>query len=122
MGIQLIKRGSHKSDVAKMRAIIERNGRVVLAADRGSGPDLVVLTGAGKRVAIEVERTLKGAAKYKKKLKEYWDLLLIGELDAVLYLCPNVAGVVLLRRLFQRHGLNSMTRVTVATYGLVYEL
>jgi len=122
MGVKLIKHGSHKADVAIIRAAIERNGGRIIQFDRADGPDLVMEDRKGMKWGVEVERTLKSSARYRAVLEAHRDRLLIGDYKRLVFLCPKQWQVEALAKRLRNLTIAWSGLITVGRYELVYEL
>ncbi len=67
-----------------------QNGdRLGVAAKDGKRPDALAISPTGKRVALEVERTMKTSKRYEVILVQYLKLLKAGEIDLVAWASPT---------------------------------
>ena len=64
-------------------------------------PDAVACSPKGRKVAIELERTIKTPKRYVEILANYAEMMSIGVIDEVIYVCPAELTA-RLERLFQR--------------------
>lgn len=64
-------------------------------------PDAVALSPKGRKVAIELERTVKTPKRYVEILANYAEMMALGVIDEVFYVCPEQLTK-RLERLFHR--------------------
>jgi len=64
-------------------------------------PDAVALSPKGRKVAIELERTVKTPKRYIEILANYAEMISMGVIDEVVYVCPEQLTL-RLERLFNR--------------------
>jgi hypothetical protein len=87
----------HSLDVQLLRVAAQKAGwnnwqngdRMGVAAKDGKRPDALAVSPAGKRVAVEVERTMKTTKRYEIILVQYLKLLKSGEIDLVVWASPT---------------------------------
>ena len=64
-------------------------------------PDAVARSPKGRKVAIELERTVKTPKRYVEILANYAEMISMGVIDEVIYVCPEQLTI-RLKRLFHR--------------------
>jgi len=64
-------------------------------------PDAVARSPKGRKVAIELERTVKTPKRYVEILANYAEMMAMGTIDEVIYVCPAQLTA-RLERLFHR--------------------
>lgn len=63
-------------------------------------PDATVTDGAGRRIAVEIERTVKTRRRYESIFSGYLRLVKDGQVDLVHYVCPRPEMAPRLARMF----------------------
>jgi hypothetical protein len=87
----------HNLDIQHLRVVAGKCGwtewqngdRMGVAPKDGKRPDALAASPTGKRVALEVERTMKTTKRYEIVLVQYLKLLKADELDLVVWASPT---------------------------------
>lgn len=89
---------SHALDIQRLRIYAERSGIVkrwlpgeMLGAGKKGAkrPDAVILTTSGKRVAVEVERSIKNRKRYLSVLQGHLEAIAPGKWNKAVWACPS---------------------------------
>lgn len=72
----------------------------LLPVTQGIQPDALVVDGAARKIAVEVERTVKSRKRYEAIFAAYLRLVKEGQVDLVHYVCPAAELAPRLARMF----------------------
>ncbi len=70
----------------------------------GHRPDALATAPAGVRVALELERTIKTAKRYRAIAGAHLDAIARGEYSRAIYICPDAARAAAVQKVFQSLG------------------